>query len=693
MSYLRRLCARFLISLLASAATMTAVLPLTSCGKDGKAGDKRSAGQTALLKALDDSLAANSPHTRDMITRAMNEAEDSMDYYDCYLRMQRYNISLNLPDTSMLDWERPAHFLYNQKQTPRIKGMLAYLYNTKGYYNHKFHYNPHSTIRYYSKACALLDKSDTKDNAPDVCANLGDAYVAVNDMPHAAYWYRRALFLSDSLNLPYDNRLSLNMGLGRIYLNLGDFEAARRCYADTDRNFDRMPLNMKLYFLNNYGNYYYYTKDYAKSLGVFMRLKRLLEAQHMDDSYEMYLCKINMADTYFNLGDTGKARPYLDEAAAFFSKIGDETGTYYANTIKIGMALKRGDNAGVKNILDNEHIKTTIDFNLSNIRQDYMRDYYVRKGDYRNAYLNLKEAVSRNDSLKHNLSRMRTSEIMMRHAQDTMQLHLKLKMQEKDAHIRKARWALAFGLMIIAILVLITVSILIYSRKRRLQTQMQLMNLKLASARNLISPHFIFNVLNNRISENSGTDEKALVNLANLIRANLNLSGRPYVSLKEELDFVRHYVEVLQADSRDNISFTTETPPDSTLRNIMIPSMFIQILVENALKHGLKGRHGDKRLSISVKTGNGRYTVSVTDNGTGFDIRHRNNNSTGTGLKVIRSTISILNRMNKRKMRLSIRNLHDPQGRITGCEATFESYEYPPLPSKREGDVAPTRPY
>ena len=76
---------------------------------------------------------------------------------------------------------------------------MGFLYNAKGSYYHKFHYNPHETIDLYHKSYECIMGSDMEYRLPDVCANLGDAYVAVNDMPHAAMWYRRALYLSDSL--------------------------------------------------------------------------------------------------------------------------------------------------------------------------------------------------------------------------------------------------------------------------------------------------------------------------------------------------------------------------------------------------------------------------------------------------------------------------------------------------------------
>lgn len=355
---------------LAAVSAVAALLCMSvmSCSDGGKRGDERTPEHEAALKSLDDSIFVKSEYVMRTMREGMANAADSLDYYDFYLRWLRYRVSLDSPDTMRLNWDGPFGFLKRQKPTPRVRGMMGFLYNAKGSYYHKFHYNPHETIDLYHKSYECIMGSDMEYRLPDVCANLGDAYVAVNDMPHAAMWYRRALYLSDSLRLPKETNVSLYMGLGRIYLNLGDFKEALRCYQVSDRNFGLMPLNLKLYFLNNYGNYYYYAEDYPSALAIFLRLKKLLEQSRMEQSYEMYLCKVNMADVYLNLGNMAEAYKYLDEAEAFFGSINDDMAIYYCHTIRIGLALKKGDVNEVRRILEAEKINTVVDFNLVNIR-------------------------------------------------------------------------------------------------------------------------------------------------------------------------------------------------------------------------------------------------------------------------------------------------------------------------------------
>ena len=89
-------------------------------------------------------------------------------------------------------------------------------------------------------------------------------------------------------------------------------------------------------------NYYYYAKDYKASLGKFLELKALLEKYNKLNTFDMHLCKLNLADVYLNLGDVEMSEKYLDEVDTVFTVTGDTEAAYYVNTIRIGQAVRRG---------------------------------------------------------------------------------------------------------------------------------------------------------------------------------------------------------------------------------------------------------------------------------------------------------------------------------------------------------------
>lgn len=119
------------------------------------------------------------------------------------------------------------------------------------------------------------------------------------------------------------------------------------------------------------------------------------------------------------------------------------------------------------------------------------------------------------------------------------------------------------------------------------------------------------------------------------------------------------------------IDYVRRYLPEEEMQQIVVPSMFVQILVENAIKHGLRNVKGERRLTIEV-TGSGEAcTVTVTDTGPGFDLRRRSKDSTRSGLSIIRSTMAVVNKNNRRDAQLafSIGNVTDDEGHITGCQA------------------------
>ena len=265
---------------------------------------------------------------------------------------------------------------------------------------------------------------------------------------------------------------------------------------------------------------------------------------------------------------------------------------------------------------------------------------------------------------------MRASEIMERFSRDTLQLHHSVTMEHKNAEIQSTYTLAAVIAGTLTTLCLLLAVGVLYSRKRYLQGKMRIMQLRLDGARNRVSPHFVFNVLNNNMLKNGGGDNSELMMLTKLIRANLDMTCRQTVTLGEELDFVRRYVDIERKISDGVFEYHEEVAADIDKDAVMIPPMFVQILVENAIVHGLKNSGGDKFIRVAVTRTGGVLHIVVRDNGKGFDITSAGNRR--TGLSIISQTIAIINERNKSKMRFSLSNVQDDSGKVKGCEAKID---------------------
>lgn len=633
------------------------------------------------LQNLDDSISLFAPTALNDIQRGLAGAKDSMEYYEYLLRLANFYWLSDRPERADTLINRIINFVnrqdngyyaqHNIYSTPRLNTMMASALSCKAARNHNFHRDPGKTLQFYKESYRLYQHSDNEKELPFVCANIADAYIQLNDIPNAARCYRRALFLVDSLKQPEHSNITLYMGLAQIYLTLNDFETAKHYYDETERFFDLMLPPMQAYYVNNLGNYYYFRKDYHKALDTFLRLKRVIIKNGMQNNFDMYLCKVNLADVYLNLNQTDSAQHYLDEVEPFFRKNGDPAGIYYCNTIRIGIATKRGDFNEVRRVANGDKDgEKDVQYSMVNIRNRYMRQFYEHTNNYRMAYETLKRDQSYTDSLEHNRSNMRSAEIMARFRADTLQLHHYLALEHKNAEIQRAHTMTTGAILTAVVLVLLLIMWYMYTRKKQLQNQVNIMNLKLNNVRNRISPHFMFNVLNNKIVNSGEKEASELMELARLIRTNLDMSSQPYMMLDKELEFVQQYIRVERYLLGDDFKFNIDVADDADIAKVKIPSMFLQILTENAIVHGLKGMEGEKRLRIYIARENNLTIISVEDNGPGFNARRALKK--GTGLGIISQTIAVTNERNKQKMRFEISNREDSNNQIIGCKATLK---------------------
>ena len=633
------------------------------------------------LQNLDDSISLFAPTALNDIKRGLAGAKDSMEYHEYLLRLANFYWLSDRPERADTLINRIINFVnrqdngyyaqHNIYSTPRLNTMMASALSCKAACNHNFHRDPGKTLQFYKESYRLYQHSDNEKELPFVCANIADAYIQLNDIPNAARCYRRALFLVDSLKQPEHSNITLYMGLAQIYLTLNDFETAKHYYDETERFFDLMLPPMQAYYVNNLGNYYYFRKDYHKALDTFLRLKRVIIKNGMQNNFDMYLCKVNLADVYLNLNQTDSAQHYLDEVEPFFRKNGDPAGIYYCNTIRIGIATKRGDFNEVRRVANGDKAgEKDVQYSMVNIRNRYMRQFYEHTNNYRMAYETLKRDQSYTDSLEHNRSNMRSAEIMARFRADTLQLHHDLALEHKNAEIQRAHTMTTGAILTAVVLVLLLIMWYMHTRKKQLQNQVNIMNLKLNNVRNRISPHFMFNVLNNKIVNSGEKEASELMELARLIRTNLDMSNQPYMMLDKELEFVQQYIRVERYLLGDDFKFNIDVADDADITKVKIPSMFLQILTENAIVHGLKGMEGEKRLRIYIARENNLTIISVEDNGPGFNARRALKK--GTGLGIISQTIAVTNERNKQKMRFEISNREDSNNQIIGCKATLK---------------------
>ncbi len=151
------------------------------------------------------------------------------------------------------------------------------------------------------------------------------------------------------------------------------------------------------------------------------------------------------------------------------------------------------------------------------------------------------------------------------------------------------------------------------------QHQQLLLKARMDALTAQINPHFLFNTLNtvsSLIRYDPDTARGVVIKLSNILRRLLR-KHETFVPLQEELDFIDDYLDIEVARfGRDNLVIHKQIDDDTL--DAFVPSMLLQPMVENALKHGLAGRIGGGELTMRTELQDGRLIIAIEDNGVGI---------------------------------------------------------------------------
>jgi LytS/YehU family sensor histidine kinase len=183
------------------------------------------------------------------------------------------------------------------------------------------------------------------------------------------------------------------------------------------------------------------------------------------------------------------------------------------------------------------------------------------------------------------------------------------------------------------------------SEVSNLRLQNTLKQSQLANLSNQLNPHFLFNALNNirfTIHKNPLQADAMLTGLSEMLRYSLESSRQDKVRLSEELEIVERYISLMKVQMGERLQFSVAIP--NNLHACFIPPMILQLLVENAVKHGIdKLRHGgsialngeviDQKLMLSIRNTRGEHKPFIGE---------QSADNTGIGLVNIRSRLQLL---------------------------------------------------
>ncbi len=166
---------------------------------------------------------------------------------------------------------------------------------------------------------------------------------------------------------------------------------------------------------------------------------------------------------------------------------------------------------------------------------------------------------------------------------------------------------------------------------------------RLAALRMQLDPHFLFNALNTisaQVVREPRLARRMIEHLGDLLRASLDAGNRQEVCLADEIAFLDHYLAIQKIRFAGNLRVELDVQPE--VEQAIVPSLFMQPLVENAIRHGISPCASGGAVTVTARRVDDRLEIRVRDDGVGLPQGWSLAAGSGLGLSVTRERIAAL---------------------------------------------------
>ncbi len=239
---------------------------------------------------------------------------------------------------------------------------------------------------------------------------------------------------------------------------------------------------------------------------------------------------------------------------------------------------------------------------------------------------------------------------------------LKFKLERK---FYQSNWFWAsIALLTTAIVLRIIVSMNRRQRNKEktdLTMRNRILTLEQQALQALMNPHFIFNVMN-AIQHYINTQEKVAANkmltgFARLIRKNLDICTKSYITIEEELEYLNLYLSLEKNRFGEKFNYTIHVDSEIDTSEILIPSMLLQPFIENAIWHGLMPRPDMGKVEIDMQVQKDVLIIEISDNGIGIAASKalKNEAHISKGMDLTKERIRLLNIIEQNTIQLKVK--------------------------------------
>jgi tetratricopeptide (TPR) repeat protein len=505
---------------------------------------------------------------------------------------------------------------------------IGNVYKEKGFLN--------IAQKHYLEALKIMETLGENRRIAACYQNIGDIYNKQLDYDKALEYFNKSLELASEENDKV-RQISIYLNTGDVHIKTGQYKTARSFLQKAILLYDETGYQHERDFCNilmgnswlNEGDHYKAIEYYEKALEI---------SQLKNDKTSIAEIEGNLGQTYFYLQDYQKA------LELFTSSLETAEGN---GSLEL-MIKAKSNISNIYKILNQPHLAL-----------QYFREYSLLKDSLFNAekYKAIKEMEVKYESEK-----------------NEQQLDFLTEKNEiQDLKLSRRNRMLFALIAIIALLILVG---FLLRKQNLLKSKHNAIELEQRLLRSQMNPHFIFNSL---IAIQSYIYKKEpvaagdyLAKFAELVRLILENSRVEYVSLKKEIETLENYLELQSLRFEKKFDFSVELLNNIEPENTMLPPMFAQPFIENAIEHGLRHKPGKGNLKLVYSViKNCCIKITIEDDGIGREkageIKKREQHRS-LALDITKERLTILSKKHKYKFLLKIIDLKDESGQPSGTK-------------------------
>lgn len=544
------------------------------------------------------------------------------------------------------------------------------------------------SIDFHRKALEIASELENECLLSEVHNQIGVVYRRIDENSKALDMHMKALQYAESCGSKFHMSVALN-GIGNVSSNLRRYRSAIEYFRKAfriSRELDNV-LGMAINS-NNIGeaflymeepdsalHYFFKSLDYNSSIGS--RIGQSICFNSIGDAYAFknqnrlaldYLLKalkINLEEgdrmyiavSYMHIGET-----YLNDGYA------SEAIRYLSNGLEVARKI------GSKFVMEKA--------------SRLLADAYEQQNDIVQALHYFRQSAAYKDSLINEKNIFHLSTIKAAYEQQHQKNQI-VKLSEEAlvqrAKLTRQRAWLMGAMFFLLVLVIMTV---LFVRQGRLKHRNKALMFQQRLLRSQMNPHFIFNalsaiqvfILENDMQKSS----QFLSDFAKLMRHVLKSSNYEYISLQDELEMLRYYMNLQKLRFTTPFEFNITVDKELEGGDVLVLPMLIQPFLENAIEHGLKPLGGGGKIEVRFKKENSSLIVEVDDNGIGIDysdrIGPRSDNHESMALKITRERLEVLEKDSREK---TVFEIFDKKTQDPFEQGTMVRFKLPLIKHKR----------